>query len=137
VRFLGVALIAVGCLMLAINEGWQWNHPFVIFFLVIAVSYTIRWLRTRRTLRLLWAHPLGLSAPHTVAASPNGLLVRTDHAIALLGWAKIRCYRVNARVLLLFFEPTGQWQVIPRSYFSTNEDWHQFVDILQANVPQG
>lgn len=133
----GYCLVAFGCFMIVASDGWRWDDSINVVFVVLAGIYAARWYRTRRGLYRLWAHPLGPSAPHTISASPEGLLIRNDHSIALLGWEKINRFRLNTRVLLLIYEPFQSWQVVPRSYFRSDHEWHAFVDLVQAQVPQG
>lgn len=134
---LGGVLILFGVLMLGSSGAVKWhNYYFVVFGVVMAIL-AFRSFRLMRLWYRLWAHPMGLSALQSIAVSPDGLLIKNAHSIVLLSWRKIQRFRVNSRVLLLFYQPHGHWQVFPRSYFNTDNEWHAFVDIVQANVPQG
>lgn len=133
----GIGLVIFGFFMIWTSGAMPWDNFFIVALCVVIAILALRWFRRRRLWYQLWAHPMGLSAPQLIAASSAGLLFKSDHSIAMLSWSKVCRFRLNTRVLLLIYLPHQQWQVIPRSYFNTDEDWHAFVDIVQANVPQG
>ena len=135
-QWLGVTMLVLGVLVLYWGSGVPMVQPASIFLVLLVVVLGLRVLRINRALRRMWSHPNGAGAQVQLAASPEGLLLETAHATVLQRWHRFGRYRVNARVAVLFFDPTSIFMVIPRSYFATDDDWHAFVDLLARHLPQ-
>jgi hypothetical protein len=97
------------------------------------------WLTSlhRRAVRAAWAHPNGTGQTLSIAVSTDGVFLRAAQFVALQHWPRFGKYRVNARVLVLFYDPPQTFYVIPRAYFATDDAWHAFVDCVASHLPQG
>jgi hypothetical protein len=108
----------------------------VIDFLILALSVCAlvaypSWIMAGAAVALvLWQYK-ALAEPMTIEVRDDGLFFKRINGEGLVPWSEIVKWRQNDKLLLLY-PANNVFHLVPRHFFTTQEAYAEFVEVLKA-----
>jgi hypothetical protein len=87
-------------------------------------------------LRREWKRGTGIFAPSERLVTQDGIERSTEQGWTTMLWSRFYAHRQSDRMVLLYIALGGSYVVFPRTMFSNDEDWQDFVDFIGAKFPK-
>jgi hypothetical protein len=104
----------------------------IILFGIFFVSF--RWLSPRIIIATTWRHHKSLQAPMAGSVTPSGISYDASHFKGEVDWTMFLKYKQSPTLVLLYQSPLV-FNLFPRSFFRTDEDWNGFLTLVKDRVP--
>lgn len=126
------ALLAAGAAVLCIRAG-EAIWPAVGFLGMDAFILLMLGIR-ERSFRKTWASHKLLRARVQGVLTEDGLSLEGTHGSGRVPWSELHQWQASPRVLLIY-PARNLFNILPREFFGSDEDWIAARELAAANLP--
>jgi hypothetical protein len=122
----GLGITGMFCRAIAMKPG---AVPIVLLGLIAAYFL----LHLPRQMKSGFRHHKGLHTPITGEVKSDGIYSQNEHGAGPLIWGHILKWRFNKRIALVY-PSQSTFFMLPSRYFESEDDFRQFLGLLQIKV---